>query len=193
MRKLLAVLMTLAMVMGLGMTSLAYDAITIPINNKGNGTFAKLQLIETDVEADTGWDFTTDAIAEDFTDAFGITSDEEVKAPTKDERQEAIWMLIGNQDEKDESYEVTLPAGVEAAEDSDIARALANVKTGHSFSGHVANVTVDQPGVYYIDGVEDDYVYSPMAAYVSFVYSEDSVPTRLACAGVEAKKTPTTN
>ena len=190
MKKLLAMFLALAMVLGMSISTMAYDAIEIEINHKGSGTFAKLQLIEADTTKDTGWDFTTDAIAKDYTDAFGITSGEQV--PTEVQKQKAIWMLIGNQDEKDNTYIVTLPEGVSAAEDSQIAAALASVKAGHTFTGHVANVTVDAPGVYYIDGVETNYVYSPMAAYVSFLYSANGVPSSLECGEVEAKKTPTT-
>lgn len=185
MKRFYALVLAFVLVLGMSMTTMAetttYSAINIPINGAGNGTFAKLQLIEIDTTTDTGWKFSTIDIATDFKDALDASDD-----------QTAIWMLIGNQDSRDDSFTAVLPTGVTAATDSQIAAALKNVKDGHTFSGHAGTVTADTPGVYYIDGQETDFVYSPMAAYVSFVYNKNSVPVELGCAGVTAKKVPTT-
>lgn len=179
MKKVFAMLLAFAMVMGMSLTTFAYESININVAGAGDdATFAKLQLIEADSEKETGWDFCTTDIAKDYTSAFGLADGD---------TQKAIWMLIGNKDKT-----AVLPAGVKAALDSQIADALANVKAGHTFANHTKPISADAAGVYYIDGVEAGFTYGPMAAYVSFEYSENGVPTNLSCAGVTAKKVPTT-
>ena len=186
---LLASAMVMSMTMGVSAATLTNKTEEIVVNGAGTGaTFAELQLIGPNTTTDTGWAFISDDIAEDFMTAFGITP----VAGSDADDQEAIWMLIGAQDLRDASYTVTLPTGVTAAQDSQIAAALANVKAGHTFTGHASEVNVTEAGVYYIDGVEENFVYSPMAAYVSFIYDDGEVPEDLYCAGVVAKRVPTT-
>ena len=74
-KKALAVILTMAMVMGLGMTAFAAGKATITINNAGDGKFSYVRVIEADQTTDTGWDF-VDGYAQYFTaaDAFN-TSD----------------------------------------------------------------------------------------------------------------------
>lgn len=189
-KRFLATLLAATMVMGMGLTAnAAYDAEEIVVNGAGESAkFAALHLIGTDTTTDTGWAFKSTDIAADFKEAFNITDDPKSDA----DEQKAIWMLIGAQDLRDNSYTVTLPAGVTAAQDSQIATALANVKDGHPFENYTNKVNVTEAGVYYIHGVETNFVYSPMAAYVSFVYNNGEVPESLYCAGVVAKRVPTT-
>lgn len=176
MKKLFTMLLSVAMLMGLSVTAFAYESVDIPINGAGTGaTFAALQMIEPDTTTDTGWKFSTSDIQADFTEALGVS-----------DAQTALWMLIGNKDSS-----IVLPGGVTAATDGQIAAALENVKAGHTFSGHTATVSASNAGVYYIDGVEEGFVYSPMAAYVSFGYNESEVPVSLSCAGVVAKRATT--
>ena len=82
-----------------------------------------------------------------------------------------------------------MPAGVTKAEDSEIAAALRAVKNLQSGVIWKPDKTVTAPGVYYIHAEEEGYDYNPMAAYVSFQYNENGVPTdELKSAGVQAKK-----
>lgn len=181
-KKVLAIILSMAMILGMSLTTFAApSAITIPISGAGSGaTFKWLQVIAPDSEEATGWAFTSNDIAEDFTRALGAS-----------DAQTAIWMLIGNA-----TPSATLPQGVSAATASQIAAAMANVKAGN-YSLNVTGegedagktVVVSNAGVYYIEGTETGYTYNPMAAYVSFGY-KNGVPSELECAGVTAKRVP---
>ena len=133
MRKVFAMLLAIAMLMGLSVTALAYESVNIPVKNAGEGaTFAKLQMIEPDTTTDTGWKFSTADIQADYTAAFGVS-----------DAQTAIWMLIGNKDAS-----IVLPEGVTAATDAQIAAALKNVKEGHTFTGwYISETGGDKVGI----------------------------------------------
>lgn len=175
MKKLFAMLLAFTMVLGMALTAnAAYTAVSIPVTGAGTtAKFAKLHLIEADNTTDTGWKFTNTTIQKNFTDAFDTT-----------DAQTIIWKLIANKDSS-----VTLPTDVTAATDKQIADALANVKNGLSFteSDYTTSLTADEAGVFYIDAIETGFNYSPMAAYVSFGYT-NGVPSSLVCEGVIAKR-----
>lgn len=188
-KKVLAMLMASAMIMGTTVTAFAYE-IPITNNNAVDATYSYLQVIEPATNKLSGWKFVNDTIAECYTDAFGITDAEASVVPTDAEQQEAIWMLILK-----ETPGVKLPeafTGIQAATDAQIATALASIQNS-SLSMDAIGVTkvdVDEAGVYYILGSEEDYVYSPMAAYVSFTYTTGGEVGDLTSEGVTAKKTP---
>lgn len=175
MKKLFAMLLAFTMVLGMALTAnAAYTAVSIPVDGASStAKFAKLHLIEADNTTDTGWKFASDTIQKNFTDAFDIL-----------DAQEIIWKLIGNKDSS-----ASLPTGVTAATDKQIADALANVKNGHTFadSDYGTTLMADEAGVFYIDARETGFNYSPMAAYVSFGYT-NGVPSSLQCEGVVAKR-----
>ena len=183
-KKLLAMIMAMTMVLGMAMTvSAAPASIIIDIDGAGTGaTFDYVQIIEPSTETETGWAFTSPDVATTYRAAFGVSSDQEV-----------IWMLIGNADSL-----VDLPDGVNAATDSQIATALKNVMNSEYIDDLLASgkkgvpaseVKAEDAGIYYIMGHESGFTYNPMAAYVSFQYS-DGVIDKLECAGVSAKKVP---
>lgn len=187
MRKLLAVLMTLAMVMGLGMTSFAADSATITINNVDKNTTVKaIQVIAPDTAKDTGWTFVNGA-ATAFKAAFGI-----------DDEQTIIWKLIGY---ADTANEVTLPTGVVDATPAEISEALAGISnhvavTDTNSSETVCQFSVSSAGVYAIDAEDktNEYTYSVMAAYINFTYSESGEANGITsgtAATINAKKVDT--
>ena len=62
MRKIFAVLLTLAMVLGMSMTSFAADATKIIVNKLDSGaSITYVQIIEPDITYPTGWKFTNDS------------------------------------------------------------------------------------------------------------------------------------
>ena len=64
MRKIFAVLLTLAMVLGMSMTSFAANATKITVNNLDtNATLTSVQIIAPDQTTETGWAFANDAAA----------------------------------------------------------------------------------------------------------------------------------
>lgn len=83
MRKIFAVLLTLAMVLGMSMTSFAAGT-TATINLSGD-TLTKdtvikyLQIVEPDTTSTLGWKFSSDEIANVFIAKFGGTKDEALK------------------------------------------------------------------------------------------------------------------
>lgn len=83
MRKIFAVLLTLAMVLGMSMTSFAAGT-TATINLRGD-TLTKdtvikyLQIVEPDTTSTLGWKFSSDEIANVFIAKFGGTKDEALK------------------------------------------------------------------------------------------------------------------
>lgn len=83
MRKIFAVLLTLAMVLGMSMTSFAAGT-TATINLSGD-TLTKdtvikyLQIVEPDTTSTLGWKFSSDEIANVFIDKFRDTKDEALK------------------------------------------------------------------------------------------------------------------
>lgn len=170
-RKLGALLVAAAMVLSMCTAAFAADLeATITINNAGNAAFSYVQVIKPNPSKTTGWEFTSDAITTHYVRELGATDE-----------QDAIAKLI--QYEKDNTGITT--GQVEAAlkavlDDTNIGKTSV---TGSSF-------TVTEAGVYAIKGAEENYNFSPMAAYVAFkAYdTENGVPTDLEDTTVEAKK-----
>ena len=182
MRKIFAVLLTLAMVLGMSMTSFAANATTITVNNLDTkATLTSVQIIAPDQTTETGWAFANNAAA----------SFKKVGTFANLTDQQIIWKLIKYADAN-----ATVPSGTEAANAADFQAAMVNVEkdlanyyTSTGVSGN--EITVNNAGVYAVKATTtdtDNYAYSPMAAYISFgTYT--TVPTDLAPATVNAKKT----
>ena len=84
MRKIFAVLLTLAMVLGMSMTAFAADAkaiITLKNFDKANKV-EYMQIIQKDETKTSGWAFTNGAGA-CFTEAFGLTDSDDLHANNK--------------------------------------------------------------------------------------------------------------
>ena len=91
MKKLFAILMTMAMVMGLGITGFAAELTDVVVNNLEEGTTIQaVQVIEPDSTKETGWDFVDNAaIRNAYAEAFEKTGN-----VTDDDYQAIIWSLI---------------------------------------------------------------------------------------------------
>lgn len=150
MKKLFAILMTMAMVMGLGITGFAETktSATITVNNASSAaTFRYVQVIEPDRETETGWDFVGSAGAQ-FISAF--TDDDQIPS-----EQDVIKMLIKHE-KGEEDYT------------SEIALALSNCVNNLTLGVMENPQTVTSAGLYVITGLETGYTYGNMAAYVGF-------------------------
>lgn len=188
-KKVLAVLLTLAMVMAMSLTTFAAtkDSATITVNNAENATLSYVQVIEPDPTSATGWKFSSDTIESAYLSAFGV-----------EDAQVAIVMLI-----KAEDSNAAVPSAyvsVNAATAAQINQALDNVINSNSITftamGENQSVTVTKAGVYAIKASEEGYTYKAMAAYVGFgaVSTEGTsyeYPS-LVDATLEAKKITTT-
>lgn len=186
-RKVMALLMTLAMVMGLSMTAFAADTATIRVNNLENGTTAKAaQVIMPDQKKTTGWTFVNNAqIRNAYANAFGIQN------PTENDYQDIIWSLIEFADSN-----ANTPEGTIAATTLQIETALKAIPDdAYTISTNVDTTnlfTVNTAGVYAIKAVPaegSDTVYNPMAAYVAFTYTAGDPTLPTAEVVVNAKKT----
>lgn len=178
-RKVMALILTLAMVMGLSLTAFAApkNSATITVENADNATLSMVQVIKADPKTETGWAFVGNAAAA-YKTAFGVEND-----------QDAIWMLIGAK-----NSEIELPRELTPASAAQINQALNLVSD--EFKTFTNGSAVYEAGVYVINAVEKDYTYNKMAAYVGFGEIKDDEGTvingypSLIDAVLEAKKSP---
>lgn len=143
MKKLFAILMTMAMVMGLGITGFAAtkNEATITVNNANGATLSYVQIIEPDRTTSTGWKFINNA-GKYFTGAFGYTDEQVV-----------IGMLTSG-----------------TVDSKKLADALSKVANSSDVVyGTMSNPQkVSKAGLYAIKAIKTDYTYNNMAAYVGF-------------------------
>lgn len=181
-KKIFALLMTVAMVMGLGMTTFAASEAKITINNAGNGKFAMAQVIEADPTTDTGWDF-VDQYANNFLLAFGYSGQTDVEAA----KQKIIkGMIYAKNPSASEGEEMADFANKYAAA---LAEIVKNLLEDNAVAADA--LTVTEAGLYVIQGFETDYVYSPMAVFVGMDMKTGTPSGVVAPAAVNAKKQPT--
>lgn len=165
-KKIFAVLLTLAMVLGMSMTTFAAEkSAKITVEDAENATLTYAQVIKPDQTTATGWAFCSPEIAKAYTDAF-----------KNNDAQAVIKMMTDDVD------------GNTAA----IGKALSSVAgiTGLTFAPMSNPQTVTSAGVYAIHAAEAGYTYNNMAAYVGFG-EVDGVYPALVDATLTAKKTPT--
>ena len=174
MRKIFAVLLTLAMVFGMSMTSFAAtkDTATITVNKADKATLTYAQVIKADQSTETGWAFVNDAVADDYVKAFGVN-----------DAQAAI--------------EAMLPAANVDA--NKLGAAQAKAANHVTFKAMANPQTVDAAGVYLVKATEVGYTYNIMSAYIGFgevtITGEEGTVKydypSLVDAELGAKKTPT--
>lgn len=191
-KKIFALLMTVAMVMGLNVTAFAAtkDTATITVENDEGATLEYVQVIEPDTKAQytTGWKFSSNVIAGEYKSALNVSDD-----------QTAIAMLIKYYYE---SKSQKVPEGApqivkdaSAATATQINQALDNVLNNSAIirtSMNSNSVNVNKAGVYVIYAYHKDYTFKPMSAYVGFGAPEGYNYPSLVDAEIEAKKIPTT-
>ena len=161
-KKLLAMIMAMTMVLGLGLTSFAATSSTITIENAGNGEFKAVQIVEVNPETDTGWEIVTE-YQEAFKTAF-----------SENDTQTIIKGMIFSLDsDASEGEEIeNFDKKYQAALENIMATIDMDNGTTEAADGK-ATITVNVPdgstaGVWAIKGSEEGYSYSPMAAYIDF-------------------------
>lgn len=174
MRKIFAVLLTLAMVFGMSMTSFAAtkDTATITVNNADKATLTYAQVIKADQSTETGWAFVNTEVANAYKTAFKATDD-----------QAAIKAMLP-------------AANVDA---NKLGAAQAKAANHVTFNAMANPQTVDAAGVYLVKATEVGYTYNIMSAYIGFgevtITGEEGNVTydypSLVDAELGAKKTPT--
>lgn len=189
-KKLFAVILSMAMILGMSLTTFAApEGTNIVVNNLDDGaTLTAVQVIIPDTSTETGWSFASDDAAKAYAAAFSTTV-------TDDNLQDIIWSLIKYAD-PDNTH---VPSETVAATAKQIKDALGGLDDDTYASRNttfevVANgkqISVTSAGVYAIKATTtnpEQYVYEDMAAYVSFGTYEDGVPTALYAAPINAKK-----
>ena len=194
MKKIFAVILSLAMVLGMSMTAFAAPtSTTITVNGlDANATVTYKQIIRPNTNTATGWEFVDKADVKSFdtTIAEGATA-------TDEQEQAVIWKLIKM--ESGNSTVTNMPKDTVAYTTSEFQTAVGKITTtmGTVSDGTVTLNNVSSAGIYVInadskrDGNPTAYRYAPMAAYVSFgTYDTTTgVPTTLVPATVNAKST----
>lgn len=170
-----------AAVMVLSMCTAAFAAVksaTITVNNLDtNATISYLEIIVPDQTTETGWAFANGADSK-FKEVFSGLSDQQI-----------IWKLIKYADGN-----AKVPTGITPATATDFQTAMSKVETdlGGSYKPVSGNtITATTAGVYAIKATTTDtanYVYSPMAAFVSFK-PYTGAPAELKDETVNAKRT----
>lgn len=205
-KKVLAMLMASAMIMGTSVTAFAaVEGTTITVNNLDDAaTITAVQVIEPSTETETGWKFSSDDAKNAYGKAFdAINVDMGDSEVTDAEAQEIIWKLIwyklGGEVKPD-----VIPDDIDEMANADqIKAALENLNdstyasrgTTFEVDGMHDLINVSAAGVYAIKATTtntEEYIYGDMAAYVSFAYDEDGVPEALNPVEVNAKKTTLT-
>lgn len=181
MKKLFAILMTMAMVMGLGITAMAApDSAAITIDNAGIAAkFNKVQVVVANPTTETGWDIVDDYYDE-FQTGFGNISEQAILAGM-------IYKATdGTAGTQIENFDTKYAAALNAI--------CATITAPTAETGETSPLSVTSAGVYVIKGFEAGYTYGTMAAYISFGNYDTTtgVPTTLNDATVEAKRVPTT-
>lgn len=170
-KKVLAVFLTLAMVLGMGMTTFAAEGDpTITVKGAGaDATIQYVQVVEPENSA-TGWKFTTAAEAA-YVEGFNSANNTSYTA------EQIINML------KETNSGTSYVDEINAALNNVFVKVPLTTADSNPFE-------VSSAGIYAIKAEEKGFVYSPMAAYVGFTY--DNGEATEANAEVIAKKTPTT-
>lgn len=181
-KKLFAVMLSLIMVLAMGITSFAdTNSATITVNNlDANAKLHYVQIVRPNTSTETGWEFTNNAAA----------SFKKVKTFASLTDQQILWSLIKLAD-----AQADVPEGTIAATTADFQDAMKHVQDELTYADVTGNtITATSAGIYAIKATTtdiDNYVYSPMAAYVKFDnYNRTTgVPTDLVDVTVNAKRT----
>ncbi len=152
-KKVFAVLLTLAMVLGMSMTSFAATATTITVNNVEKAQTVKyVQIVEADQTSPSGWKFLDDSYATAFKNAYGVTTDAAVFEAMK------LTDPDGNAASGTINSSNKLATALNALKNDATADATKN--------GATATITASTAGLYLIVAQGSGYTYIPMLAYV---------------------------
>lgn len=200
MKKFFAVILSLAMVLGMSMTAFATEPAQTPkaqitLNNMSDADKVEyLQIIQPNQRTATGWKFVSTDIASAFKTGLGDSTADD---------QAVIWGLIKyqyNATKADGAAEWNQPNGVTNVENitsETLNKAMSAVATGTSTkdlfteSTSKTSIGVNVAGIYVIKAEETNYVYQTMSAYVGFGEANNGKYPVLQNTSVTAKKTTT--
>lgn len=157
-KKVLALLVAMVMVMGMTMTTMAAPAGTIKVNTPEGAKVKYAQIVEEDRESVYGWKF-VDSVKDDFVKAFlNKNAIEEGDADTAIARLIDLNVLEKKTNENIEGGVTTTRV--------DYSRALEAVRTAATNVATNEEFTPEKIGLYLITAEKEGYTFVPMAAYV---------------------------
>ena len=203
MKKLFAILMTMAMVMGLGITGFAAtkDTATITVNDENSNPLtiydedtnpsgvqlSYVSIIVPDTKTETGWAFvgnTSEDTTKDMTitNAFLVAFEDVVGI---EDDQDVIQALLDTTTDGD---------GIATSNTTNIANALSSIASSRiTFTSATTNpFSVSNAGVYAIKATQSGYTYNTMAAYVGFGSTQSNEYPSLMDVELTAKRSPET-
>lgn len=156
-KKVLAMLMVSAMIMGTSVTAFAAETTNVTVNvGKTYDSFKYIQIVEADPTSKDGWKYVDD-YADDFA---GITVDQLVNiAEAESQNEHAIAGEIND---------------TEAYVSSDLAEVLEDLRDEAGTLGSGSSFNVTEGGLYVIIPEKENYTYSPTIVYVP-VNSTDAI------------------
>lgn len=170
MKKLFAVLLTLAMVLGMSMTSFAADKNTITISGKGldaKGAGASYgQIIKENRESTLGWQFANDTIKNKFVEAWNKANKPETALDANGVIAKLIQLgvLESNADENKNVEAGTINGSTNL---SAALAAVTSAATNNLDLKNGADVSATGKGLYIVTAHSAGYTYLPMAAYMN--------------------------
>lgn len=176
-KKIMAMLLAMVMVLGMTVTASAAEELTITVNgedgepinvNAEDSKFEYVQVIKPERTARTGWTFTDDRYAKAYIDAFNIEGSDKVE-----NAQRAIDKLI-----------------LDDGKSAEVAKALKTITTidGVFKKMDTNPLEVNTAGIYVIKASEAGYTYTNMAAYVGFGLVTNETYPELTSAEITAKR-----
>ena len=166
-KKVLAMLMASAMIMGTSVTAFAapvagMQSTTITITNPdtdipedANLNYGYVQIVQRNPELPQGWEFTNDIYIEKFKDAFGMLED-----ATEEDVLEQLFALYKEEKVNDNAENGTILTNIDLGE---ALTALSGYATNPVINNTIPATTA---GLYLIVGHATGYTWSPMLAYV---------------------------
>jgi LPXTG-motif cell wall-anchored protein len=168
-KKVLAVFLTLAMVLGMGLTTFAAGtSSTIKVGNAEGAKIKYVQIVAPDTASTIGWKFTNDTYADAFKTAYGVTT-----------ADAALEALIA--EAKGETSPNANAASGTTNSSAKLGAALTALSASATNDG-AEEFTVNSAGLYLITASKENFSYIPMLAYVN-----DNGSGNLADANVTAK------
>lgn len=169
-KKVLALLVTMVMVMGMTMTTMAAPAGTIKVNTPEGAKVKYAQIVKEDRESVYGWKF-VDSVKDDFVKAF--LDKNVIEAGDADEVIAALIDEGKLENITNKNIENSLTTNNAA-----YSRALEAVRVAATNPAENGEFTPRAIGLYLITAEKEGYTFVPMAAYVGTEFSDLEVEAK---------------
>lgn len=177
-KKVLAVLVTLAMLMAMSLTAFAEEteaSATVTINGADNTQYYYMQLVVEDRDSVLGWQFANETISTAFVDAFKGSASS-YTAENAIAELIALGLIEPTEAAPEENYYVD---NGDINPSAALGAALAALKDNAGKTAITgASVNLSSFGLYMITASNAEYNYIPMAAYINTSYDDVTVTAK---------------